>query len=578
MYALDRNVLFLGNSYTYVNNLPQLLTDYALSLNDTVTFEENTPGGYTLDQHFTNTISTDKIIAGGWDYVIMQEQSQLPSFQDYLSNGPANLSALIKEYNPCARKMFYMTWGRKNGDASNCAFWPPLCTYAGMDSMLYLHYMETAVLNNAEVSPVGYLWRYIRQNYPNIELYASDGSHPSLAGSYAAAASFYSMIFERDPSLSTYNPGLDSAEAAIIRQAAKIVVFDSLSNWDFSDHQDIADFSFTIGNGINEVITANHSENADYYSWNWGDGTTDSTFQPRHSYSTIGTYSITLTASNCDLELILDSMQVKTVTFCSHNPIITPDSLILCPNAQDTLWTQSFDSYQWLDWTGNPLAGETNQYLIPAGGQVYSVQTTLNGCTETSAQVYVEGFSAGFIIYRVDSFSTSNRIDSICMGDTVLLVVQPNRPAGNNFYFQWNDNGIDIPFATDDSLYVINSGNYQVKVHHNACPNYLYYSNTPLSLTFLSCTIGVDELYDNHSINIFPNPVRDHITIRKNKSWVGEVSWKIIDLTGRIILDGKFHSAYESKINLEGLISGLYFTDCRDKSGIYRGKFLLNKN
>ncbi|TAH42767.1 MAG: T9SS type A sorting domain-containing protein [Bacteroidetes bacterium] len=575
--ALERKVLFLGNSYTHSNNLPQLLSDYANSVNDSLLFDESTPGGYTLDQHFTNLTSTGKIMSGGWDYVVMQEQSQLPSFQDYLSAGPQNLSALIVEYNPCARKMFYMTWGRKNGDASNCPVWPPVCTYEGMDSLLYLRYLEMASQNNAEVSPVGYLWRYIRQNYPAIELYWTDGSHPSLAGSYAAAACFYSVIFRKDPTQSTFNPGIDSTEAAIIRQTAKLIVYDSLTNWDFSNHQPLADFSYTIGTGINEVIISNRSLNSDFYLWDWGDGTTSTTFQPAHSYSSIGTYTITLTASNCDLGILNDSIMQKTVTFCTHDPRILPDSLILCPNSNDTLWTQAFDSYQWLDGAGIPLPGETNQYLIPATGQVYSVQTTLNNCTERSPEVYVSDFSSGFVIYRVDSSSTSTRIDSLCVGDTVLLVLQPNRPGGNDFTFQWHINGNEIPAAVDDSLFVTSSGDYQVKVHNLHCPSYLYYENTPLSLNFLNCVIGVDELSTKNNIKIFPNPANDYLNILNNKPWDGKSTWKIIDLTGRIVQTGEFHSAIDSKIKLEGLITGVYFVDCRDKSGIYRGKFIVNK-
>jgi hypothetical protein len=72
--------LFIGNSYTYYNNLPQLTANIALSLGDTLTFDSNTIGGYTFEQHSTNTTTITKITAQPWDYVILQEQSQLPSF------------------------------------------------------------------------------------------------------------------------------------------------------------------------------------------------------------------------------------------------------------------------------------------------------------------------------------------------------------------------------------------------------------------------------------------------------------------------------------------------------------------
>ena len=78
--ADKRNVLFIGNSYTYVNNMPQMIADIATSLGDTVTHESSTPGGYTAQQHTTNSTTTGKISQGGWDYVSIQCQSQEPSF------------------------------------------------------------------------------------------------------------------------------------------------------------------------------------------------------------------------------------------------------------------------------------------------------------------------------------------------------------------------------------------------------------------------------------------------------------------------------------------------------------------
>ena len=56
-----------------------------------------------------------------------------------------------------------------------------------------------AETNQPELAPAGAVWRYLRENHPNIPLYSSDGSHPSLAGSYAVACAFYAMIYKKDP-------------------------------------------------------------------------------------------------------------------------------------------------------------------------------------------------------------------------------------------------------------------------------------------------------------------------------------------------------------------------------------------
>ena len=47
VYGQVKNILFLGNSYTYYNTLPQLTTDIALSLGDSIYWDSNTPGNTT---------------------------------------------------------------------------------------------------------------------------------------------------------------------------------------------------------------------------------------------------------------------------------------------------------------------------------------------------------------------------------------------------------------------------------------------------------------------------------------------------------------------------------------------------
>ncbi|MDA0199222.1 MAG: hypothetical protein OT643_10645 [Bacteroidetes bacterium] len=59
--SLTKKALFLGNSYTYVNNLPQLIANAAASAGDSLIFDNNTPGGYTLQGHTTNVSSLEKI-------------------------------------------------------------------------------------------------------------------------------------------------------------------------------------------------------------------------------------------------------------------------------------------------------------------------------------------------------------------------------------------------------------------------------------------------------------------------------------------------------------------------------------
>src|SRR5690349_19820130 len=105
---ITRTVLFLGNSYTAVNNLPQMVHDVALSAGDTLNFDFNAPGGYTLANHYGDVTSQNKIMIGGWNYVVLQGQSQEPIVQtSTFRNAGSQLDDLIAQYNPCAVTMLY---------------------------------------------------------------------------------------------------------------------------------------------------------------------------------------------------------------------------------------------------------------------------------------------------------------------------------------------------------------------------------------------------------------------------------------------------------------------------------------
>lgn len=234
--AEPKRVLFVGNSYTEVNNLPQLVKQVAKSAGHDIEYRSNTPGGCTFRQHCTN-MSMDYICQGGWDVVVLQEQSQYPSFPQWQVEADVfpyarALVDSVYAHSPEGEAMFYMTWGRRDGDQGNAQAFPVLGTYEGMDSMLYERYMQMGRDNDASVCPVGRVWRRIRTLRPDIELYSGDGSHPSMTGSYVAACAFYTMIFEASPMETAFVPAeVDSAVASTVREMVRTVVFDSLSFW-----------------------------------------------------------------------------------------------------------------------------------------------------------------------------------------------------------------------------------------------------------------------------------------------------------------------------------------------------------
>lgn len=319
-------VLFLGNSYTYVNNLPDLISKMALAGGDTLIFESSTPGGHTLKGHTTNSTSLNLIARGNWDFVVIQEQSQLPSFPDArvareVYPYAAILDSLVKKDNDCATTLFYMTWGRKNGDRDNCPGLPWVCTYIGMDSVLQLRYTIMAEENEAALAPVAKVWRKIRTEHPGMELYDGDESHPSGKGSFAAACAFYAMIFDKDPVLNTYNFNLTATDAQLIKAAAKAVVFDDREEW--FRYTPTPQAAFAAGAETAGTVTfSNTSEAATHYLWLFGDGTTSDLVAPVHTYTANGTYEVKLVAYRCNA---MTDTTAHTISIQSAKPSGIPD-------------------------------------------------------------------------------------------------------------------------------------------------------------------------------------------------------------------------------------------------------------
>jgi hypothetical protein len=309
-------ILFIGNSYTASNNLPQLFTDLALSMGDTVFVDSNTPGGYTFQGHTTNATTLAKINAQPWDFVFLQEQSQLPSFspqQVAVDVYPyaRMLDSLIHVNDSCTETVFYMTWGRKYGDAGNCVVWPPVCTYAGMQQQLRDAYVQMANDNNALVAPVGQAWKQSWFTDSTINLWWTDNSHPDVAGSYLTACVMYATIFRKSSSIATYYAGLPPATAQYLQQIADQVVFDSLPVWNIGDFDVQSDFIYNTNNL--QVQFTDQSMFADWWQWDFGDGNVSALQHPTHTYSSDGVYIVKLLSGNsCEADSAFEQIVVTT--------------------------------------------------------------------------------------------------------------------------------------------------------------------------------------------------------------------------------------------------------------------------
>lgn len=180
-------MLFIGNSYTYFNDLPRTLQTLALRREKPVAIEVTTvwQGGQSLKGHWNDSAAVRMIRQGYWDYVVLQEQSLLPiRMPDTLIAYGKRFDAEVKAAG--ARTMLYLTWPRKGRASAQDSLTRP--------------FRQLATEVGALIVPVGPAWLEVQKIDSTLELYFSDQSHPSPMGTYVAAVTFYRMIFNELPS------------------------------------------------------------------------------------------------------------------------------------------------------------------------------------------------------------------------------------------------------------------------------------------------------------------------------------------------------------------------------------------
>lgn len=105
-------VLFIGNSYTSVNDLPSVVVKLGEATQSPVRFEvaQHTPGGQTWAGQDADA-EVDQLIQQGWDVVVLQDQSDQPWLAGGGSASLISLDAKIKATG--ASTVLYMTWAKR---------------------------------------------------------------------------------------------------------------------------------------------------------------------------------------------------------------------------------------------------------------------------------------------------------------------------------------------------------------------------------------------------------------------------------------------------------------------------------
>jgi hypothetical protein len=303
----SKNVLFLGNSYTFYNNLPEIVANLTESTGKTIDYTSISPGGATLQGHWSDPVTMNAIRQGNWDIVILQEQSQIPTI-DYYRYGsmyPAAvfLSDSIRKYNKCATIMTYMTWGRQYGgrqcDPTNEHCSPDFIDFNHMQDSLESAYVEISEIIGAVVSPVGIAWKKALEN-DDVVLHSGDQSHPNYEGSFLSACVLFGSICNESPLNITDNLSLSEEKAQYFKEIANEVLFEDSELWNMHLNYPIANFTYSIAEDTIHFENKSLGVEELEYFWDFGDGNISYEKNPAHRYTEEGNYEVILIVNQCN--------------------------------------------------------------------------------------------------------------------------------------------------------------------------------------------------------------------------------------------------------------------------------------
>ncbi|MFT7581783.1 MAG: hypothetical protein ACI9MR_003461, partial [Myxococcota bacterium] len=191
-------VLFVGNSYTYVNDLPAVFRALGAPQGASgIEVVSIATAGARLSGHWRNTDTRARIEAGGFDAVVLQGQSleALLTTDDFQQHATLLADAVAAAD---MRAIWYSTWARRPGTP----FLESLevgGTAARMTQWLESQYCLAAEPNGGSVARVGAAWQLALAELPEVVLYAPDGSHPTRAGTLLSACVLWNEFTGQTP-------------------------------------------------------------------------------------------------------------------------------------------------------------------------------------------------------------------------------------------------------------------------------------------------------------------------------------------------------------------------------------------
>lgn len=198
------SILFIGNSYTYTNDMPGMISQIAKydSKNKTkFEIEQYTVGGAKLKTLWDEGKAVRLLKTKHWDFLVLQEQSSWAMYPIDISNSYQIAPQWNKIASPFAsRIILFVSWAKQPNSSwytnKETAFFKNAFF---MQQELDYRSQKLAQLLGATPISIGDYWAYVTKYHPEIPLYNPDGSHPSVTGTYFTALLFYRYFTGKGP-------------------------------------------------------------------------------------------------------------------------------------------------------------------------------------------------------------------------------------------------------------------------------------------------------------------------------------------------------------------------------------------
>ena len=228
-----QRILFIGNSYTGVNKLPDVFVEVVKSSGrQAPVVKSSTPGGRTLKQHLAIAGSMKLVDEGGWDVVVLQGQSQEPAIAEVdetvrkeFVESAAELCRRVRAKSPKVKIYFYETWARHADYWKAAKKGPDVgADTKEMQARLRKWYGVVAKDNGATFVPCGDAWELNYASAEAVRLHTKDNSHPEFAGTYLNALIFFGKIYDVKAPSPKWTGKLDEAQAKLMQGFAAQVL------------------------------------------------------------------------------------------------------------------------------------------------------------------------------------------------------------------------------------------------------------------------------------------------------------------------------------------------------------------